>query len=606
MNIRSIAIYSFLSILLAAPGMRSVLAQGDEEVAVEDNVAVKAQAVFETHCLRCHGPDVQKVPGLNVRDHRSMTVELLEGRTRPYVVIGSPENSSIWEMIEAGDMPPASQPQLSEEEKQAVHDWIASDAPPFPTIDVARPFVSEEMLHEAIRSHLRKVRDEQGRIACKNQRFFSFAHVHNNHNISDEDLRLFKAALSKLVNSLTWEAEIVVPEPVDEYGTLFAVDMRDLGWTEQDHWNKILKDDDDDGPDQGYPYGFKFQDPNNLVTLAEDVRALTGSNLPHRLYVRADWFIAKASRPPLYHELLEIPETLAELDTDLEVERVRDFKNGELIRGGVKQSGVSKQNRLLDRHRSEHGYYWISYDFVRNAGKGNIEQNPLGPDFEDHPFENECFEHDGGEVIFTLPNRMQGYMLVDKDGKRIDNGPVEIVSDSQETSGTSIIVNGLSCMACHKTGMRHFKDVIRGSTPIAGEARQKVVELFPSNERLASRLSRDQQVFMNAMFKATGPTLGVESVEQLQEYTREPIGEVARYYLADLSLKTLAAELGVEDPEQLKLKIQANDSLRDILGSVLNGGVVKRTSWESLEFRSRSDMQEAQTLVDRNKVSLTF
>ncbi len=571
-------------------------------VGADEDLAARAAVVLGQHCLRCHGPDVQKVPGLNVRDRNSLAVELLEGRTNPFVAIGSPENSTLWEIIESDEMPPESQPRMSDEEKETIRAWIADGAKPFPRIDNTRPFVSEQTLHQAMHEYLRKIRDDEGTIACKNQRFFSFAHIHNNRNITNEDLKLFKGALAKLLNSLTWEAEIVAPVPVDEQETLFAIDMRDLGWTEQKHWNKVLKDDDGDGLDQGYPYAFKFQDPNNMVTLANDVRALTGSNLPHRLYVRADWFIAKASRPPLYHDLLEIPETVAELEAELKVDRVQDWKNSELARGGVKQSGVSKHNRVLDRHRSQHGYYWISYDFKQSAGNGDVEKNPLGPNFSDHPFEDESFTHDGGEIIFTLPNGMQGYMLVDSEGKRINKGPVNIVSDSQETSGTSEIVNGLSCMACHKQGVRQFKDVIRSSTPIAGEARQKVFELFLSNERLERRLNRDRELFMSAMFRATGELLGVKSVEQLSEYTREPIGQVARYYLGDMSLKTVAAELETE-PEDLKLKVENNDELRDILGSLLNGGVIKRDSWES---GSRSAMQKAQSLVDRSKVSLSF
>ena len=57
-------------------------------------------------------------------------------------------------------------------------------------------------------------------------------------------------------------------------------------------------------------------------------------------------------------------------------------------------------NRMVERHRSIHGAYWKSYDFAGSVGAQNIFNHPLD------------FTHDGGEVIFNLPNGLQGYYLV--------------------------------------------------------------------------------------------------------------------------------------------------------------------------------------------------
>ena len=48
-----------------------------------------------------------------------------------------------------------------------------------------------------------------------------------------------------------------------------------------------------------------------LVQMAA-ARRLTGSDLPA---LRADWFVATATRPPLYHTVLDLPGTDAQLDT---------------------------------------------------------------------------------------------------------------------------------------------------------------------------------------------------------------------------------------------------------------------------------------------------
>ena len=47
--------------------------------------------------------------------------------------------------------------------------------------------------------------------------------------------------------------------------------------------------------------------------------------------------IANASRPPLYHGLLQLPKTLRELETKLGVDAVADFREGKLARAGFIQ-----------------------------------------------------------------------------------------------------------------------------------------------------------------------------------------------------------------------------------------------------------------------------
>ena len=51
-------------------------------------------------------------------------------------------------------------------------------------------------------------------------------------------------------------------------------------------------------------------------------------------------------------------------------------------------------------------------DFKSNDNLGNLFRLPLGPQFADNPFPQQAFKHDGGEIIFNLPNGLQGYLLV--------------------------------------------------------------------------------------------------------------------------------------------------------------------------------------------------
>ena len=182
---------------------------------------------------------------------------------------------------------------------------------------------------------------------------------------------------------------------------------------------------------------------------------------------------------------------------------------------------------------------------------------------------------------------MQGYLLVDAKGNRIDAGPIEVVGDALKTSGTAAIVNGLSCMACHRRGMIPFKDTVREGLAVAGAARDKAERLFPEKAAMDKLLGRDEARFLKALDEATGPFLkvGDDRDKDIRDFA-EPIGAVARAYLKDLGPAEVAAELGLGDLKDLTTRIQANPRLRQLgLAPLLQGAAIKRSEWDSLDGR---------------------
>ena len=543
-------------------------------------LADAANRVFRKHCFSCHGQQF-KAPGLNFGSYETL-VHPVEGRVMSFLTGGDPANSLIWKRIANGTMPPKSQQvQMTAQEKDTINAWIAAGAPRWPKAKAVRTRVTELDVQQAILAHLNSLPES----ARRHQRYFTFAHLHNNPLLSDEELAMFKAALSKAINSLTWESEIVVPQPVDSNQTVYVVDLRDLDWTDQNHWNKLFDSTPrtNDEQHEGYPYGLEFQE-SQLERLAEDIFRLAETKL-HKLRVRADWFVVKATRPPLYHELLELPDTATALERRLEVDTIQDWKQPDLMRGAVIRSKVSTHNRLLDRHRALHGAYWISYDFKTSRGTVSLPEKPLGPNFEGHPFPQLAFVQDGGEAVFTLPNGLNGYYLLDGQKKRIARGPIEIVRDSNETSGTPEIVTGLSCLVCHKHGVVRFEDVIRRTTRLQGDERRKLEDLFTPVDKMNERLTKDEEKFLTALLKAVQPFVPVSSIDELRNLPDEPISVVVRYYHSDLTLDMVAAELDFQRPEQVQLlraSIAANTRIAQVLGPLLQDeGVIKREVWES-------------------------
>jgi len=432
------------------------------------------------------------------------------------------------------------------------------------------------------------------------QRYFTLSHLHNNPGVSAEDMRWQRAALSKAVNSLSWKPSIVIPKALDKEETVFAVDLRDLDWDRRRVWEEVAK---------LYPYGLKLdgQRDEQTRTMAAEVYRLSGTDLP---VLRADWFVATATRPPLYQTILDLPDTDAKLEQMLRVDVKENFLRDKLARAGFAKSGVSSQNRLIERHEAAYGAYWKSYDFRTNDGNGNLFRFPLGPAFKDNPFADQAFAHAGGELIFHLPNGLQGYLLVDAKGQRIDEGPTDIVSDTNKSSGTVAIVNGLSCMVCHKQGMIRdgFRDELRDGAGVAGLARDKVQRLHRPADEFAALMKDDESRFLAALDRATGRFLkvGADKDKDIREFTEEPIGRVARAYHRDLTLQDAASELGLPDAQGLATSINGNNRLRELgLASLPSGGTLKRDAWSSVKQRI-SPFQRAALELDRGSPHLPF
>ena len=538
----------------------------------DKDLARKALAVLEANCYRCHGQNGAREGGFsNALDVK----ELIE---RKRVVPNNLAKSKLLRLILEGDMPPEGEKRRpTKDEVALLKRWIeaGAPAPPVETLARTRPFVTLKEVLTAIRDHLRKT-DKDDRAF---QRYFTLTHLHNIKKVKDQELCLYRAALSKLVNSLSWKQAIVVPRAVDAHQTVFAIDLRDLDWDQHNLWQEVLK---------VYPYGLthdRYPDDEATREVASEVYRLAGTDLPH---VRADWFIATAARPPLYHTLLRIPKHARELEEMLKVDVGQNFRRDRLARAGFTASGVSGQNRLVERHEAVYGAYWKSYDFKSNAGKGNLFKYPLGPLFKDHPYPEQAFVHDGGEIIFNLPNGLQGYMLVDGKDNRIDEGPVQVVSDKQKTSGTAAIVNGLSCMACHVHGMIfEFKDSVRLGNALAGEARDKVSRLYPQRAVMQKLLEQDSERFLKALDQATGVFLRKDKDDRTDiKLFRETVGPIARWYrLQELGPEEVAAELGMKRTDALMAAIRTHDELKRLgLGPLGQGESIKREAWETLEF----------------------
>jgi tetratricopeptide (TPR) repeat protein len=514
----------FLSPIRAAETDRSAL-------------AAKAQQILKTNCYRCHGQEGAVEGGMNyVLDLKTLIA-------RKKIVPGDPAKSRLFKRLVStvSPMPPESEKvRPSKEDLATFKQWIEAGAPDFATATPSRVFLTEADLLTLIQDDLQALEPSLRRFA----RYFTITNLYNAGH-SDDELQTYRHALSKLVNSLSWEAEIVVPKAVDPAQTVFRIDMRDYKW-DAAMWKRVL---------EVYPYGVL-----SPSATAQAIRVATHCELP---YVRADWLVFAASRPPLYHDILRLPKNDKDLERELKVDVAADIEQDRVARAGFNGSGVSRNNRLIERHRSTYGAYWKSYDFATNTGRQNLFAHPLGPGGAANHF-----QQDGGEIIFNLPNGLQAYFLVNGKGDRIDEGPTKIVSVKNKPDPT--VINGVSCMSCHARGLIDKADQIRmhsAKNPSAfSDAEAQTVEaLYPPETEFKALLQKDVDRFQNAA-EATGVRLG----------DTEPVAALAGRFEAELDLTLAAAEVGLKPDDFLK-GLGQTSPLAKRLGSLkVEGGTVQR------------------------------
>jgi WD40 repeat protein/mono/diheme cytochrome c family protein len=530
---------------LSVLGLLHLPLQADEPRPPATGEQVKA--VLQTHCHRCHGQEGASEGGFN------FILDLDKLVARKKVAPGNAMESPLFKRVAAGKMPPPEiEHRPTAEEIALLRRWIDAGAPR-PAV-AERTLVGESGLYDTMLADLESL----DRRARRFQRYFSFAPQYNA-GASPDEMETHRHALSKLINSLSWHYRITPPIAIGTRSvpaTLLRIDLRDFQW-DATLWNRILAE---------YPYGLIQE-----TAVAKAVHVATGTRMP---LVRGDWFLATASRAPLYHDILQLPTTAAELERQLRVDAAVNIQQERVARAGFNGSGISKQNRLLERHDALHGAYWRSYDFdpipqnllereLQLPDRRNLFAYPLGPGFTEN-----TFRHAGGEIIFNLPNGLQAYMLVNADGLRIDRGPLQIVSDPKRPDRA--VETGLSCIGCHVQGIQLKDDQIRDhvtkNPKLFSRADADLVQaLYVPATKMRKLMDDDTERFRKAV-ENTGARL-----------TRtEPIITNVLRYEADLDLETAASELGLR-PRDLVERVQHSEVLAKNLGAFkLADGTVQR------------------------------
>ena len=518
---------------------------------------------FGQYCRGCHGPGERNEGSFPTGDLSAIA------SNPTFVTPGDRQRSVVYQSVATGRMPFGSKPSAAEIESLGA--WIDQLATPAsaPRSDTARARRGRPIIQYS--EFLAPALSDLSAVAEKDRpfiRYFSYREQYNGLFPCEtaeqfaQRLPLLRAGFDKLLNSTSSKETLVVPIFVP--GTrelLVRIDLRDLGWSIE-QWDRLASK---------FPYAIE---PSSEPALAELTRQAT-TQVP---ILRTDWFTANAPRPEIYYDLLALPATVGELEARLGVNTAQNILAERVMRAGIDQgaSGVSEHNRMIERHAlPSQGYYWKSYDFAASSGRKDLKRFPHGPEQVGYlPDGLQPFRHDGGEMIFSLPNGLQGYYLSNADGGRLDVAPTKIVSFRNRPIGKGVeVVNSRSCFDCHADGIipkgDHLRQYIQTSPILSKDQQAVLLRIYVEQTALKLQFAADRERFVQALdsIGAAEPAPEGELKSRSGPAGAEIVTWNADLYEDALDLDTLSAEFDrtpddlekalarVEDPAALRLGI---------------------------------------------------
>jgi hypothetical protein len=379
------------------------------------------------------------------------------------------------------------------------------------------------------------------------QRYLSLAD-RSNAGTCGADLDEARAALVKLVNSLSTDTTLTQLVSIDVGETLYRLDMRDYAWDRAvevggtdfvDAWEAIVASS---------PYAVPFVGDD-----ADGAKLEAGTSVP---VLSGSAFVAAASNAPVYYGVLGIPENVDDfiLD-DLAIDVAENRIEEEAVRAGLGGTGVSGAEFLAERHEIEVrlGYLWQI--FSDEEGAQALIDDPLStpPSAE-------------RELAFTLPNGLLAHVLADADGRRIDDSALTL--DTDESNFRATIARSYTkfrAQGVQPTDL--LRDIALDDPRFDDAEKARIRNLYPTAVELARIVEADRTQFVAAALAGIG--LDIDD--------RDPIDATFREFDRDVDATTAAAELYVSREELLD-----NLLLLDPAMGVLRDGTLDRQDFDAL------------------------
>ena len=549
--------------LAIAFGLASNCNYTSSKVVFDPNVdpdAVAVQDILIQNCATCHMSGASQ-GGITLNSvDEIVALGLLN--------LENPKASQLYQAVETGRMPKGPGV-LLEDELQTILVWIEKGAPSFTNpIDPVDPppTVSRSSYKQELRCMLDDLYSVDERVA-ENYRYLQvFENAPRNQD-----------AVHKLINSLSYNPVVSNPKSLCD-GNVLRINLKDYNLKAQD-WDDLIAKGK-------YPYAVKWDDDDTQARFHElEIEKLT--RVKTIAFIRWDWFVFTASQPPFYYLLLDLPNSVKELEDLLQVDTQKQLiETYQAKRGILHASGVTNFNRIVDAYEVDHlsarirfgTRYWKTFDVNKESvvDKKHFFTFPFGPDTTQIPpkLKGKVFNFDATELIWSLPNGFLGFYIADSKGNRIDEADTAIAVHPDNTApflgaAPGTVVAGVSCFSCHNAMNLFDEKGLKQITSSGGFNNEQLDEVrdlfFPNQQAVETALGLTEQAWSTAVVQ-TKLTVA-KPVSQGQE----AVFRTAKDYNAHLQVGKLANELYLSEPGLVE-RLTHDVNLAKILGFTTGDG----------------------------------
>ncbi len=355
-------------------------------------------------------------------------------------------------------------------------------------------------------------------------------------------LAIAKAAANKAINSVSTERDVQAIELVAP--GVWRIDISDYGISRA-QW-QLIED-------------ASLLQLESFTGQGLALKGLTNTRLPWMDV--ADFNDTTLRNAVVYYNLTKAPSTLQQLLVNLGVAFAADLANSQAALIGFNGSTLSPAaNRLIDRHDSNDGFFWATFDTGPIVDQAqNLFANPLLAETGGE----HVLKFAAGEQLYSLPNGLMASFLANAAGVRLNEADANVVHDFTSNPVSPIIKNAISCFRCHNGGLIHATDKVRAAIPqqqLGARDSQLALALYKPQTTIDKLFTTDNERFANAM-KDIG----------LDPTTADPISQHSDKFLGDLTLEQVAAKF-VLRPEDLKSCLALSAVGAQQLGQLSQGG----------------------------------
>lgn len=383
-------------------------------------------------------------------------------------------------------------------------------------------------------------------------RYLSLADEANARGCGDV-LNTSRAALDKLINSVSLSSTLTPLTAIDADETLYRLDLRDYDWDRAveaggtsfaNAWEAIIASS---------PYAVPY--------VGDDADAAVADTRTAVPVLFGDAFVAAVAQAPLYYALLGMPADIDDfLLNDLGIDVSGARAANQLVRAGFDGSPTSATEFLAERFDIEvrSGSVWQL--FSTEGGFDALAEDPLGtPDSEER------------ELVFTLPNGLLGHVLADENGSVRDDSALTL-DTNQNNFRAQVASSYLRLRALGVAPSDELRQVaIESAASFSPEELASILAVYPSADTLAAIAEDDRDVLATALAR-----IGIDL-----EDAPEPASEAFLRFDLDVDLATAAGALLVSAEE-----LENNLALLDPALGALAGGSVDRDDFNLLYAES--------------------